>query len=221
MGLAPVGPNLKERNNIMKFFKKFTLAVAGLALAALCFTQDASALGYSTSFGITNCLQGTNQITTWPTNSVNGTNGLPLNTGHVVSIGNYDHFGLNFQGYLINTNAANTSFITFMLTGSMANNSPTLTFGTNVYSQNLTNILTSDFSATNNLLLVTIPLPPLYTNYFNWQTNITTGIASSYFADANYIGVYQISNNVPVGDVLTNTALYLNTKLLPRPLIGQ
>ena len=209
---------MKEQKTTI--FDKLVGLAVGAALLCTTLAPVAYGSGALTFFQITNCLEGTNAITSFPTNSA-GTNGMFQQTGRQIYIGNVRDFGLNLQGFLLNTNSANTSFVTFMICWSMAGGPPQVSYGTNVYTGNVTNLLTSDWSATNNLFQLTVPLPPAYTNWFNWQTNITAnGILGNLVQNANWIGVYQISNNVPVGDVFTNTALGVLTKLIPSPIIG-
>ena len=193
-----------------------------MALLALLPITAAQATGYLTSFQITNCLQGTNWINSYPTNSI-GTNGMTQNTGRGLAIGNVEHFGLQFEGYLVNTNPGAGNLVTFQLVGSggsPANGSPTVTIGTNNFSANGNVISANDWTVnTNNSWLVVVQLPPLYTNWFTWATNYSS--SSGPLVDLNYVGVGGISNVVAAGCVFTNTALYLNTKLIPSPLIGQ
>lgn len=217
----------------MKKFIKLLLFSGALALA----TGSALATGYNTSFNITNVLVSGAAITSYPTNTAQSvfwnttTNGSVVSsnyytvgeqTGNGVAIYNYDHIGINFQAVVVaSTNTANqigTQY--FVLIPSMAGgppNGPTASYGV-PYAGGVTNVTANDWASGGfNQIQVAVPIIG-GTNYVNWQTNFPT---TSIFADANYIGVYVISNNLPSTCLITNAVLSVNKKLIPKPLIGQ
>ncbi len=221
----------------MKTFK--LIALAAFAGVALMFaTASAQASGASISLNITNVISSNAPaIIGYPTNTVGQgpvilsytTNGSTITTnynlvgyatGNGVPCFNQEHIGVNFQGYASVSNAASVSF-TFVT--SMANNTPAQTTGTNWVSQNVTNLTSSDWAApvtASNPGVVTVVIPiAAGTNYINWQTNFPMN--GSIFQDANFLGVYAISNTITGTGYITNTTLLVNRKLIPTPLIGQ
>ena len=196
-----------------KILKIGAVIAASLTIA---ISSYAAAGGSLQSFGVTNCITYGTVISGWPTNSA-GTNGYQ--TGGAINIQYADHFGICVQGLVVSsalTAASNT--IDVNLVTSMANNYPTVTYGTNIftgggsyYTQNdWVTVTNSPFDHTS--LHFSLPLTP-GTNWVNFQTNIaSTTIAS----DANWLGVYAISNNF--SGFITNFSIGVNTKLLPRPL---
>lgn len=200
------------------------LVTIGAVIAAslvIAVQSHAAAGGSLQSFGVTNYLVSggaAGNVSNWPTNSIN-TNGSPQSTGGPLNIQMVDHVGINIQGLLVSTNTvtgADKIYLTLLT--SMATGSPTVTYATNSLSGGLTIITQNDWSTTTNTSLgpiaFTIPATP-GTNWINFQTNLPSTTLAS---DANWIGVYSISNTLATTCYITNFGVYLNTKLLPRPL---
>lgn len=222
----------------MKNLFKF-IGVAAIGLATVC-VQPAFGNGSLNSFMTTNSIDsGVASITSWPTNgtSTNAvtfiyTNGTTyttnsfypgVGTGKAVAIFNQEHLVFNVQGWLVNTGAAAT--IGFNLTPSCTGgNGPTL--GNQVPGIN-TNLAANVNNAQNDFETspanwILVPIPATTTNWFNYQTNILMDVAGIW-DNADFIGIYQITNNFPAGCSLQNPngVAYLNKKLIPTPLIGQ
>ena len=213
---------MKER--ILKAVRKIALVGATVCIPVLWLPQAALASGALTSFNMTNNLQGTVVITSYPTNHFNPTNGFPQQTGNGIYIGNFRSFNFNVQGFLVNTGAAATA--TFTLIGANSGGSPASVLGTNLLSVNQTVLTDIDWEtvmpATNTAALLGTPviftMPGFTTNWFNWHTNFD--ISWSKLAGANWVGIYSISNNLATTCQLTNSAAYINTKIIPVGLIG-
>lgn len=200
------------------------VGIASFAIAVSAIAGQSG--GQNTSFQVTNYIAGaggSSNVTSWPTNTL-GTNGIGTLTGGPVSIGIVDHIGLNLQGYLVvPTYAAGTNgIIGITLLPSMASSQsqPAVTLGTNVYTGTATNValglgyLQNDWASTNGQVTITFT-PTAGTNWINFQTNMDS---PAVWADANYIGVYAISNNLGPTGFLTNLVISVNTKLQPKPL---
>jgi len=206
-------------NKNKTIFDKGVLLLAGLGAAAALLCSEAPralASGLPSNLNITNCLAGTNVITSYPTNSA-GTNGIPQQTGRAVYLGNVRSFEFGVQGFLVNTGAATT--VSMTLIPAYSGSQPQVTMGTNLLSVNVVTILQNDFLDPAQAYTVVIPIPATSTNWYNWSTNMD--VAASRFGNANWVGVYSISNNIPTSGQWTNVAAYVNTKLIPTPLIGQ
>jgi hypothetical protein len=192
-----------------------------IAILALALPLTAFASGAPQSLNITNYITSALSLTSYPTNTYN-TNGLPQSTGNAVPVFNQEHIGFNFEGFFVGTNLANAT-IGFVLVTSMAGNTPTATSGTNNLSGGNTVLTGSDFATAG---LGVIPINFTVANatngaWVNWQTNFAAfSPVGSMIGDVNFIGVYQITNNMPGGCYITNAAAYINKKLIPTPLIG-
>lgn len=211
----------------MKTFK--TLIIVGaVALTSLV----AQATGYLRSCQVTNYIQGNVQINNWPTNQPIGTNpavmGVTISTGLGVAIGNFEHIGIDIKGTAVITNGASAN-LTIGFIPSMAANTPQFVFATNQLSALGTNLVYQDWATPAQYpeFMVNVPFiaataNTYQTNVFDFETNLVldTGAQSS-FPDANWIGVYTISNNLGAGAWITNLAVGVNTKLIPTPLISQ
>lgn len=188
-------------------FKKIMVAV-GL-LAALALPLKTEAAGFYESFQATNVLNftttsgattiGTN-IVSWPTNSLS-TNGNGQLTGHQIAIFNQNEIGFRVQGWLTNNAAA---VMAVFLTVSGASDSPfvstnTITGGnTNIYGGTGAMFGRNDWS--QNTYMLNIALPAL-TNWFDFETNIPN---TTIVGMANWVGIYQVTNNLAAGNFLTN-----------------
>lgn len=189
--------------------KKLIVSAFAVALALVAGAAEVN-------LNITNYLAATS-ITSWPTNSYN-TNGNPQLTGGPVGVYQQEHYGFNFQCFASSSNA---TVMAFGLVGSMANNAPQVSRGTNIYSAGNTVDLQNDWQsiATGYAPTWVVFTIPVGTNWFNFQTNFVPTAIN--LPDVNYVGVYQITNNVVGSNFFTNTAAYINKKLIPTPLIGQ
>ena len=221
-----------------KLFKH--IGVAAIVLATVC-VQSAFGNGSLVSFGTTNSIDSsTTTITSYPTNgtSTNAitwtyTNGTAittntlypgLQTGKAVAIYNQEHLVFNVQGWLVNTGAACT--VGFNLTTACtAGNSPV--YGGSVVSGINTNLpanATANYNDWETLPQnwVTVTLPASTTNWFNYQTNLVLDV-QGLWDNSDFIGIYQITNNLPATCSLQNPngVAFLNKKLIPTPLIGQ
>lgn len=207
---------------IKSFILASLLALTGLGVQAN---------GYLRNFNATNFIVGGQVLTSYPTNQPVGTNsayGVGISTGQAVSLGNFEHIGIDIRGICV---ISNTCGLTVALIPSMAANTPQMTFGSNVLSgASSTNLINSDWATppTFTPYYITVPLNTSATNTwttnaFDFQTNLVmdTGAQSS-FPDANWIGIYQVSNNNMVSsEYITNFQVGANTKLIPTPLISQ
>lgn len=209
---------------------KIAIGALAIGIAVLgAVPPSAWASVYSQNLGITNWLSGTNQIIGYPTNSVNPTNGVPMNNGHAVRVDNVDSYGLTLTGFFVTSNQVAGNVLSFMLVGSTISGQPAVTLGTNVFTANGTNMVGCDFISTNQLLgPIFVPLPLAYTNWFNWSTNISSFANVSWLPQASWIGVYAISNTISggalgaaQGSFMSNVTLSVQYKLKPTPLIGQ
>jgi hypothetical protein len=189
---------------------------------AILGTLPAMANAYLQNLNVTNILNGTNVISGYPTNQFNPTNGVPMNNGKSARIQDFREWGLNVQGFLLNTSAvASATSLSFMLVGSMDSGVPTVTLGTNAYSGNGTVIIQNDFVSTNLLIgPILVPIPFAQTNWFNWSTNFSGFSTPSWLAQASWVGIYTISNNFPTGCMLSNAVITVGGKYIPTPLIG-
>ena len=222
----------------MKNLFKF-IGVAAISLATVCL-QPAFGNGVLNSFQTTNSIDsGTAGFASWPTNgtSTNAitftyTNGAViatnsfypgLMTGKAVAIFNQEHLVLNVQGFLVNTGAAATLTLD-LRTACTGGNSPTVGGVVPYLNTNglPVNPLQNDFESSPHL--VAIPLPASYTNWFNYSTNLVLDVTGSgQFPNADFIGIYGITNTLTATCSLQNPAgvVFLNKKLIPTPLIGQ
>lgn len=205
--------------------------VAGVA-CALALGTAAYGSGALKSFNTTNYISSAvAYVTGFPTNFP-GTNGLPTSTGLPVDISQTRGFAVNIQGFLRNTNATGSLiFLEFLPSlnsaggigsggrPSVLTGTNVFLTGTNVFTFGVTTIVDNDFSDTNQIFRLTVPVPALTTNYFNWSTNFTGLWPPG--DSANWIGIYGISNNFTAGNFLTNVNIGVNTKLIPTPMIGE
>ena len=175
----------------MKTIKQLIIgAVAALVLAA----GSAFALGPEATsqyvtwvpFNTTNLLTGGTTLTSYPTNT--GTY-AGLSTGGGVFIGDTDILTLHVGGFLTNTSGTNIINVTFV-TATPINGGG----GAPVFGATATNV--SDWSWNSNT--IAIPLP-VWTNWFNYETNILINTATS-IPNSGYLGISQIQ---PLGSTLT------------------
>lgn len=217
-------------------FAKITAVGMALSLALLAVAPQAKASGSPQSLYVTNYMVASQNVVGFPTNqqvavtnaATGGSNYVGSATGLPVYIGNYEHIGFNIQGTYVGTNIS-AGAIGFTLTSSMAGATPGVTVGTNNLSAGVTEINATDWATpwANSIGLMSFTLPTpiapsanVATNiWINWSTNWFMG-SGIIFPDANWIGVYQLSNNMPTGCYLTNVVVTINRKLIPTPLIG-
>jgi len=195
----------------MNTFKRIGLA-AGLALCA-------GTVAFADSFNTTNTLncastasaaQGV--ITGWPTNTA-ATNGIGTGTGTALSLANCDFATFWWKGDVFDiTNGTITAgAVTVQLIRSAGPNPPAVTYGTNLFSGNTTNLLTTDWETwSNSAPPLTLTIPINTTNHVTWITNLT----SSWIGGASWVGVASITNS-GVTYFVTNMDLGLSHKILP------
>jgi hypothetical protein len=201
----------------MNMIKSIKSALAGLVLAG---AVSAFGAGATISLQMTNYILSGQSLTSYPTNVVQ-TNGLPGGTGRCVYVGSAEHYGFNFQGWAVNTNASTASTIGINFVTSMANGTPLYTVVSNSISSNYTTI---DFStAGSGVIPITISIPANSTNWVNYQTNFPQAATGQLAVplDVNWIGIYQITNNLNSTCSVTNASALINIKLIPHPAIGQ
>ena len=219
-------------------FKFIGVAVIGLATVAV---QPCFGSGTLESFLTTNSIDSsTASITSWPTNGLSTnaitwtyTNGTAITTntlypglltGKARAIVNQEHMVLNLQGWLVNTSSATigVQLVTACTGGSgpVVNGSTVSGINTNVF--NNLNAASIDFESTGHWFTFTCPAG---TNWINLQQNLVTDalLTAGNLPNADFVGVYQITNNFTSGNSLVNPngVLFLNKKLIPTPLIGQ
>lgn len=194
----------------------------GLGAALLC----AAVIGLSfapsaraDNFNITNDIATGVSVTAWPTNAI-GTNGNPFLTGKPVEVQNYEHVGLDLSGFVVVTNTAGAN-VGFQLLTSQAANPPQLVIGTNALTgAGNSQVLSSDWSTPGSPGSFWVVLKvPMGTNFVHVETNLTVS-ASSIVSDSSWIGVYSETNALATGEYLTNSALQVHKKILPRSLSG-
>lgn len=216
----------------------------GLGLGLLAATaMPAAASAYFQSFNITNAITPA-QVWGFPTNSV-GTNGIYPNTGTPVVLQDFDHIGFNFQGMMICATSTPTYTLTFELVFSQANNPPLVITpsATNIsigpYATWLTNSTTTNSVFTQNDWTCNIGGPAsgvgtnfaVYllsftvqagTNWLNLQTNLNLNTpALAPIADAQWVGIYAITNNMVAGGFVTNSVAGITRKKLGRNWLPQ
>lgn len=163
-------------------------------------------------------------INSFPTNSLQ-TNGIGQRTGTSVNVADTRDFGVDVQGFLLNTNAtASTIYLQFvpsMVNGGsgLTGSKPQVVLGTNVLTFGNTVITQNDFADTNQLFQINVPVPGLTTNWFHWMTNISQ-VTWPAGTCASWVGLFGISNNFTAGSYITNVNIGISTKLVPAPLIG-
>jgi hypothetical protein len=170
--------------------------------------------GFSTSgradnFNVTNCVASGVSLVSWPTNTL-GTNGLPQLTGGAISVANQERAGFFFQCLpLTNTNTS----VIVTLVRSAVGNPPAVAWGTNAWSGSSLAMVQNDWeSPSNGVTPIVLTIPVQGTNLFNWFTNLNDTL----IGEANWIGVYSITNSNPgANSVLTNVFMGLNKKILP------
>ena len=200
----------------MKTFTKIICAsalVIGLVLPAF-------AGGYN--LGITNYLPGTpGGVIGWPTNSptTNATSFGALQytggTGHAVTVDGAVNFGVNYQGWCVNTGVA--AAVTIQLvraTATTAGGAPLVNLvGTNyltTYSTNGTTVTTNTIWSQNDWempptgnLFVTVPIPASYTNWINYNTNFANN------GTLGWVGAYYVSNTITGTGYVTNQEAFV------------
>lgn len=201
--------------------KKKILAIGAVITALFGITTSLFAQGATRSFNVTNYLSGNTVVSGWPTNTL-ATNGVGQGTGNPLYIGQFDTIGLYCQGQLVTTNTTNASIAITLLT-STANGSPQVVIGTNAFQTNTNGIAYNDWPLVTNssLSAITFNIPTSAANGTNWihfETNLANTLITS---SANWVGVWAIAPTLNTGGILTNFTIGINTKLLPRPLIGQ
>ncbi len=195
--------------------KMITIGAVIAASLLIASSALAAAGGSPQSFNTTNyaAYSATPGWTAWPTNT-QGTNATPVSTGGPVYIGYAEHVGINIQGFA--NCATGSAKIGVILITSMAGGAPTVTTGTNAYSSVTSTVTQNDWQTANSIGPIMFTLPAAAgTNWVNFQTNLPV---TTLVGDANWIGVYYITNTLSSGDFITNMNITVNTKLLPRPL---
>ncbi len=197
--------------------KRLLIPAAALSASMLlCATALGSAGGQLQSVNCTNVITGdggTSNIVSWPTNATYNTG---LSTGGPVYVGNVDHFGLCVQGFQVSTNITTNAAVMVALVTSMSQSTPVVTTGTNAYSSVTSTVTRNDWQVSTPPYIVTFSFPTNSgTNWFNFQTNIPTSVLGS---EVNWVGVYQITNSMLAGGLVTNFSVGINTKLLPNPI---
>lgn len=194
------------KNKFSKFF-----AAAVLGLLALTWLTPPSADAQQ-SFNITNCLAQGVSVVGWPTNTVSATTGLPMGTGGALGIPNDDLVGFWFSCLSVtNTNGCN---VVFTLMRSPVDNPPGVTYGTNIFSLNVTNLQASDWETPTwgtGPILITVPISNLTNAPFNWYTNLPAWQVSK----AKWLGIYAVTNSTTASCFLTNVSVGLSKKILP------
>jgi hypothetical protein len=161
---------------------------------------------HAASFGMTNVLNPTVNVTGFPTNS-----GL---TGGPIGVAGYDTADFYVKG--MPWPACSNSTFTFVLLSSDSKTLPTVvTNGAGLITQNDWDDLVS-----NNSKRMTISFghfgPGDCTNFISWRTNLPR----EFWQSANYVGVYSATNastNSGVLCALTNFEAGLNLKALSGP----
>ena len=209
------------KTRIVKSLHRYIVTSAlASAFCILPFAFCPSASAGPVNLNITNFIQNGQSITSYPTNSA-ATNGNPAATGTAAYVVNYDHLGFDFQGQVLNTTSSNAynALVGIIIVTSMSGNQPKVSTSTNSYYT--TAVPTqNDFATVGPGVLtfvVPIPLTATSTNWVNFQTNFPN---TSVLAEANYVGVYQITNNLPTGITITNAVAHINPKIKPFALTG-
>jgi hypothetical protein len=201
------------------------LLALGAVIAAALFTTpkaEAASGAFLTSLYVTNTFSATT-LFGYPTNGtgVGPTNGFYIGTGQAAYIGTEDTYGILFQGYLVTTNTNSTSFgltfvsamsqstpISSLYTSNSWNTNYPWTTNTAAFSQN-----DFEFDRTNGNLVFVFTTPTnatasVATNWFNFQTNIT----STVIPDASWLGLFVETNNMSSGSFATNIYIGINQK---------
>ncbi len=159
------------------------------------------------TFNTTNVLSNTNQVQMWPTNTPGQGTGTPI------SILNQDRVGFYFGAYVAtNGNQYSSNVIVTILHG-WGSSPPqsALRYGTNLLSNNTTNLAYMEWESPSNSTAMTLTIPiPVMTNYFAWFTNLEP----PFVAGANWLGIYSLT---PMGSnvFMTNVVMGLNKKIIP------
>ena len=151
-------------------------------------------------------------ISGWPTNTP-ATNGIGTGTGGALSLANCDFATFWWQGdvYDITNGSITAGTVTVQLIRSAAANLPAVTYGTNAYSGNTTNLLTCEWETwSNSVPPLTLAIPINTTNHITWTTNLTT----TWIGGATWIGVASITNS-GVTYFVTNMNMGVTHKILP------
>jgi hypothetical protein len=206
---------------------KKLLAIGAAIIASVTIATQSNAGqsgGQLTSFFVTNLLQGTgglSNIVSWPTNTAltNNTFGTTgASTGQAVSIGAFEHVGITVQGlWVFPTALAGTNgSVTVTLVTAQSTSSPNTVLASNAWSNSQVVTNQNDWCMpAQGITLVLTPTAGVQTNWLNFQTNLDL---PSLAGDANWIGVYQIQNDLGSTGFITNFTIGVNTKLLPKPL---
>jgi hypothetical protein len=196
-----------------KFMKILAVIGCGIGLASVAYGN-----GAPVSFNVTNYWPAAMSLTSYPTNAaINGTN---VSTGNkAVAVYNSEVISINVQGFLLNTNAsaAATQGITFVTSDANGGNGTAPAIVLNAGGQ----MIQCDWQTTAQEA-ITVPLTANTTNWFNYQTNIVfNNFTIGSFPDANWLGIYQLTNNLGTACWMSNCTITANIKYIPHPLIGQ
>src|ERR1017187_8797054 len=189
--------------------------LAALAVTAVTFSSPAQE-----SFNMTNVInQGVN-ITSWPTNAVGtnlvitgySTNGSGINTngyypsqqtGHALSLRNYDSVGFVFHGLIVATNSGN---IIFKLVRAATSNPPQVLATNTGYPS----VVFNDYD-TSQTWSLSVPYAT-GTNYVTWTTNLEHYL----IGNASHLGIYSVTNSGAAGQAYcTNAYAGLLKKIMP------
>ncbi len=194
------------------FLKTLAASAIGLGLALLALTAPAA---HAQSFNVTNVISATNQIAGFPTN-VAPSSVLGQGTGGPVRVDNNEFALLSCQMFVctnVGGGSPTTNNLVLTILRSGSSSPPGVFTGTNLFTTNVTNILTTGWETWSNTTAygsqITIPLSTTF-GFINWSTNLPQQFVSG----ANWLGIGSIMPNA-TNFFATNFVVSLNKKIIP------